>query len=96
MQSSSNENKIIMALQAINQNLKLSIKRASQIYEVPRTTLINRRDGIQSKCDISSKSKNLTDLKKKIIFEHIIDLINCSFLLRQDNVRNIANLICEM
>ena len=46
MQSSSNENKIIMALQTINQDLKLSIKRASQIYEVPHTTLINQRDGI--------------------------------------------------
>ena len=86
MQSSSNENRIIMALQAINQNLKLSIKRASQIYKILHTTLINRRNSIQSKYNISSKSKNLTDLKKKIIFKHTINLINCSFLLKQNNV----------
>ena len=30
-----------MALQAINQDFKVSIKRASQIYEVFRMTLIN-------------------------------------------------------
>ena len=82
MQSSSNENRIIMALQAINQDLKLSIKHTSQIYEILRTTLINRRDSIQSKCNISSKSKNLTDLKKKIILKHTINLINYNFLPR--------------
>ena len=58
--------------------------------------LINQRDSIQLKCDISSKSKNLINLEKKIILEHTINLINCSFLFRQNNIQNMVNLMCEI
>ena len=69
MELGSNERKIITALQALKQDPKLIIRAASRIYEIPRTTLIHRRDGKQSGRDISAISKNLTDLEENAILE---------------------------
>ena len=82
MQSSSKERNIIMTLQAIKRNLKLSIRRASEIYEISRTTLANRRNNRQSKRDILANLMNLTNLEKKVIFDRIINLVNYKFLSR--------------
>ena len=79
MESSSIENRIIMALQAIKQDPNLNIKRASQIYKIPRTTLIARRDGRTSRHDISANSMNLIILKEKTIFKRTINLIEYNF-----------------
>ena len=95
MQSSSNENHIKMALQAIKQDPNLSIKRASEIYEVPRTTLIDRRNGINSKRDVRPKSMILTTLEEDTILERIINLIERGFPPRLDDVRDMANLLLE-
>ncbi|KAK1837469.1 transposase [Colletotrichum chrysophilum] len=39
MSSSSNESRIIFAIEAIKKDLKLSVRKAASIYKVLRTTL---------------------------------------------------------
>ena len=46
MQSLSKENKTVMALEALKKDLNLNVLAASRIYKIPRTTLINRSDGV--------------------------------------------------
>ena len=95
MESSLNENRIIMALQAIKQDPKLSVRRASEIYQVPRTTLRDRRNGLTSRNDIPSNSRNLTVLEEEIILERTIDLIERGFPPRQNDICDMANLMRE-
>ena len=66
MHSFINENKIIIILQIIKQNLNLSVRHASKIYQMLHTTLIVRQNGYTSNCDCIPTTKNLTVLKKKI------------------------------
>ena len=82
-----------MALQAIKQDPNLNIKRAFQIYKIPRTTLIARRDDRILRHDISANSINLIILKEETIFKRTINLIECGFPPRQNDIRDMANLI---
>ena len=86
MESSSNERKIVMALKAFKKNPKLTIRAASRIYEILRTTLMERRAGKQSRNNILINSKKLTNLKKKVVFDCIIKLVDQGFLLKQKDV----------
>ena len=45
MSSSLNEGRIILALQAIKKDPKLSVRKAASIYSVPEATLRDRRAG---------------------------------------------------
>lgn len=42
MESSSNESRTILALQALENDPKLSVRKVAQIYKVSRTTLTRR------------------------------------------------------
>jgi predicted DNA-binding transcriptional regulator YafY len=46
-----NEARILLALQALQNNPKLSIRRAADMYEVNRNTLRRHQNGNQSRCD---------------------------------------------
>ena len=62
MSQSSNEARILLALQAIQNNPKLNIQRAATIYKVHYRTLHRRQHGIQSRRDTIQKSRRLSDL----------------------------------
>jgi hypothetical protein len=74
MSQSSNEAGILLDLQAIQNNPKLSLRRAAGIYQVPFSTLQRRQDGIQSRRNYISKSRTLSDLDKYIIVQFVLDL----------------------
>ena len=76
MESSSNERKIVMALKIFKKNPKLTIQAASKIYEIFHTTLMERHAGKQLRNNILINSKKFINLKKKVIFDCIIKLIN--------------------
>ncbi|KAK1837465.1 putative transposase [Colletotrichum chrysophilum] len=46
MSSSSNESRIILAIEAIKKDPKLSVRKAASIYKVLRTILRNQRAGL--------------------------------------------------
>ncbi|OBS16237.1 hypothetical protein FPOA_13041 [Fusarium poae] len=91
MPQSSNEARILLALQALQNNPKLSLRRASTIYQVSFETLRRRHNGIQSRRDCIPKSRKLSDLEEQIIVQFILDLDSRGFPSRLRFVEEMAN-----
>jgi hypothetical protein len=85
------ERQIQLALQALKQDVNLSLRRAAVIYKVDRTTLSQRRDGRPSKADRWPKSRNLTKFEEDVIVKHILELVTRGFPPRLADVANMAN-----
>jgi transposase-like protein len=61
MPQSLNEVRILLALLALREDPKLTVRRAANIYDVNRSTLGRRQHGILSKRDTPTKSRKLSD-----------------------------------
>ena len=59
--------KVVLALEALENDPKLSLKAAARLYSVPYTTLRRRRGGQPARRDIPANSRNLTDLEERAI-----------------------------
>ena len=90
-QQPSNEASIQLALLALQQDAKLSIKRAAQLYNVPRTTLADRRAGKPSRRDCQPNSLKLTKTEEQVLVEYILDLDSRGFPPRLAAVRDMAD-----
>jgi hypothetical protein len=75
----SNERQIQLALQALQQDANLSVRRAAAIYNVSHTTLSNRRAGKPLRADTIPNLSNLTKPKEDVIIKHVLDLIKRGF-----------------
>jgi hypothetical protein len=73
MSQPSNEARLVLALQALRDDPKLSIRRAAQIYEVNRNTLSNRKKGMPSQRDITVKPRKLSNLEEQVLLQSILD-----------------------
>lgn len=91
MESSSNESRIILALEALKRDPKLSIRTTAKIYNIPYTTLRYRRVGRTSRRDISANSRILTNLEEDVILQRILDLDSRGFQPRQSDIREMAD-----
>ena len=91
MESFSNERHIILALEALKKDPKLSVRAAAKIYSVPDRTLRRRCTGIQSRRDISANSKKLTNLEESVLLQRILDLDIRGFQPRLSDVREMAD-----
>ena len=74
MAKPSNESQITLAVQAIQKDPKLSVRRAASIFNVPRSTLFDRMKGIRAVQDTRSVRHRLTELEENVIVTYIIDL----------------------
>ena len=91
MSQSNQEAKILLALQAIQKDPKLSTWRAARIYTVPETTLRRRLTGIPSRAGIRPNSRKLSDLEEQTISRYILDLDSRGFPPRLAGIKEIAN-----
>jgi hypothetical protein len=91
MESNSQESRIILALQALKNDSKLTSQRAAKVYNVLCRTLSYRRAGRLSRRDIQPKSRKLTDLEESVIVQYILDLDSKGFPPRLCSVEDIAN-----
>jgi hypothetical protein len=85
------EARILLALQALQTNPKLSLRCAADIYKVNRITLSRRQNGLQSRRDWIPKSRRLSNLEEKIIVQFILDLDTRGFPPRLRAVEEMAN-----
>ena len=91
MPPASNEARVILALKALENDEKLSLRAAAKIYNVYHTTLLQRRAGRSVQRDTTPNSRWLTDSEEKAIIQYIIELDVRSFLPRLRSVEDMAN-----
>jgi hypothetical protein len=89
--NASKERQIQLALQALKQDVKLSIRRAAAIYNVPKSTLHQRRAGRPSRVDTMANSRNLTNDEEQVIVTHILELVARGESPRLAAVADMAN-----
>ncbi|KAL9561247.1 hypothetical protein ACKAV7_014602 [Fusarium commune] len=85
------EARILLALRALQNDPKLSLRRATGIYQVRYWTLHRRQKGILSTRDSIPKSRKLSDLEEQIIVQFILDLDSRGFPPRLRCVEEMAN-----
>ena len=89
----SNESKIILALQALQNNPDLTLRSAAKLYNVSHATLGKRRAGRQSKRDWQPPTRKLTNSEEEAIVQYILDLDSKGFPPRLCSVEDMANLL---
>jgi hypothetical protein len=85
------EGNILLALQGLQHDPKLKIRRAASIYKVCPKKLGRRQKGMQSRRDWIPKSRKLSDLEERIIDQFILDLNSRGFPPRLRGVEDMAN-----
>lgn len=90
-QSTRNEERLMLAVKAIQNDPALHIRAAAKACSVPHTTLTMRLRGTSSRRDSTPKSRKLTDAEEGAILQHVLDLHARSFPPRLANVEDMAN-----
>ncbi len=85
------EAKIILALKAIQNNNKLSLRAIAKLYEIPFSTLCDRHAGWPVRRGLLANSRRLTDSEEKAIVQYVLELDARSFLPRLCGVEDMAN-----
>ncbi|RFN45100.1 hypothetical protein FIE12Z_10660 [Fusarium flagelliforme] len=85
------EGDILLALQALQNDPKLSLRRAAKLYNVDHRRLSDRKKGIRSRRDIMPNSRKLSDLEEQILLQSIIDLDSRGFPPQIRIVEDMAN-----
>jgi hypothetical protein len=85
------EARVILAVEAIQNNPKLSIRAAAKIYNVAERTIRRRLAGYLARRDITPNSRKLTQLEEEAIVQFIIELIARAFPPRLRDVEDMAN-----
>ena len=67
------------------------MRRAAALYNVPETTLRNRRSGKTARRDYKPSTMNLTPVEEEVIVQHILDLVARGFPPRLAAVGDMAN-----
>ena len=91
MPPTSKEARVILALKAIRNDEKLSLRAAAKLYNVPESTLRSRRASVSARRDTTPNSRRLTDSEEKAIVQYVLKLALRSFPLRLYSVEDIAN-----
>lgn len=93
VESQSKENRINLAIQAIQRDKKLSRRCAAQIYNVPESTLCDRINGKTPKAEVHPKAHRLTITKEEAIVKYVLDLDMRELPSRLAGIEDMANLL---
>ena len=91
MSSTSYEARVILAIEAVQNNKKTSIRAAAKIYNVADRTIRRRLAGRPARRDTVPNSRRLTDSEEKAIVQYITELYARSFPPRLRGVEDMAN-----
>ena len=90
-QSIYNEDRLSLAVLAIEKGQLRSERHAAAVYDIPRSTLQLRRAGTTLRRDCEPNSKKLTKLEESVIIQHVLDLDLWGFPPRLGAVKNMTN-----
>ena len=82
---------MLMAIEALRSNPKLSVRAAAETYNVPKSTLATRRNSTISKAETRPQNQLLNELGEKVLLQYIIDLNNQGFSPKLEIVEDMAN-----
>jgi hypothetical protein len=92
MQVQTQETRIIIVIEALQTSKqKLSRRRVVSIYKVPENTFCDRITSRIPRSNTRPIVQNLTETKKQVIVNHILDLDSRRFSPRQADIKDIAN-----
>jgi hypothetical protein len=91
MPPTSNEARVLLALEALENDKKLSLRAVAKVYNVYYTTLSRQRASRPARRDITPNSRRLTDSEEEAIVQYIVELVTRSFPLRLRGIEDIAN-----
>ena len=91
MATSSKEARVILALEAIQNDKHLSLRAAAKLYNILYNTLRDRRAGKPARRDILANSRCLTDLEEQTIVQYITELATRAFPPMLRGVEDMAN-----
>ncbi|KFY20759.1 hypothetical protein V493_07625, partial [Pseudogymnoascus sp. VKM F-4281 (FW-2241)] len=93
MAPTSNECDVQLAILAIKNNPKLSVRGVATMYNVPKSTILGRMKGRRARQEVRAKNSNLTELEEEVIVKYILDLDSRGFSPRLVDVEDMANLL---
>ena len=91
MSTSSKEARVILALEALQNDKELKLEATAKLYNIPASTLRDRRAGKPARRNTTPNSKKLTKLEEEAIVRYIIELSKRAFPPRLCSVEDIAN-----
>ena len=91
MESLPKETRIVLTLEALKKDPKLSVRKAATLYEIPESSLRARRAGKQPRHEIPANLRKLTDLEEKVLLERVLDLDTRGFQPRLSDVREMVD-----
>ena len=93
MSHQSKEANIILAIEAIHRDPRISIQQAAKIYKVSKTTLHTQLRGRAATHEKRNARHILTSSKEETLIKHVIDLDSQRFSPRINSVRDMANIL---
>jgi hypothetical protein len=87
------ESRINLAIEAINSSKKISLSKASVIYEVSKTTLRERMNGRAPRSERRPNRQNFDEMEEEVLSQHILDLDTRGYSPNLASVEDMANLM---
>lgn len=87
------EGRLLIAIQAIQNQEISSVRKAAEVYDVPRTTLRTRLDGQYYRAETRANSHKLTIYEEETLYNWIVSLDKRGASPRPYIVREAANVI---
>jgi predicted HTH domain antitoxin len=87
------EGRILCAIQALEKQEKLSIRRAAEIYDIPKSTLHARLAGRTNRVEKRANSTKLTEIEENSLKQWIISMDIRGAAPRPAMVQEMANLL---
>jgi len=91
MSPPSKDARINLALEALQNDGKLKLEAVAKLYNVPASTLRDRRAGRPVRRDTMPNLRRLINSEEKAIVEYVLELDTRSFPLRLCGVEDMAN-----
>ena len=91
MSSTSYEARVILAIEAVQNKKKTSIRAAAKIYNVADRTIRRRLAGRPARRDTTPNSRRLTQSEEEAIVRYVLELGARSFPPRLSSVEDMAN-----
>ena len=91
MESLPKESRMILALEVLKKDPQLSVRKAATLYEIPESSLRDRRTRMRPRCEAPTNSRKLTDLEEKVLLERVLDLDTRGFQPRLSDVREMVD-----